>query len=76
MTAEPPPVRRPPGDPPAPRIEVLVDGRAVLALPGERVVDAVRRTNPAAATALDRRRAWVADDRGEPVGIHGALEGG
>ncbi|MFN2433105.1 MAG: adenosine deaminase [Gemmatimonadota bacterium] len=58
------------------RLEVWVDDRPVHALPGERVLDAVRRRSPAAAADLERDRAWVADGRGEPVGIHGALEGG
>jgi hypothetical protein len=76
VTRDPAPPAAAAGGTAAPRLEVFVDGRAVSALAGERVVDAVRRTNPAAAAALERRRAWVADDHGEPVGIHGALEGG
>jgi hypothetical protein len=58
------------------RIQVFVDGRPVRALAGERVVDAVRRHQPSLAADLERSRAWVADGRGEPVGIHGALEEG
>ncbi|HEY7531064.1 MAG TPA: adenosine deaminase [Gemmatimonadota bacterium] len=71
--APPPPAVGGAGEP---RLEVSVDGRRVLAVAGERVLDAVRRMSPAAAADLERRRAWVADDAGEPVGIHGALEGG
>jgi adenosine deaminase len=58
------------------RIEVFVDGHPVRALSGERVVDAVRRHQPSLAADLERSRAWVADGRGEPMGIHGALEEG